>query len=129
MVETSVFDDILDFVVGERLESIHMPLQLTLNIFLRRQNNVDQIPQNMSNTHTYDRYKYNESHGSQYIRDVSEKIQLESDSILNLINNSKVNEALEKLMNCIFLAAHCMKQTHVLIHIENSRGLTKAAKT
>ena len=62
-----------------------------------------------SNTHTYDRYKYNKSHGSQYIRDVSEKIQSESDSILNPINNSKVNEALDKLMNCIFL----MKQTHV----------------
>ena len=72
LVETSVFDDILDFVVGERLESIHMPLQLTLNIFLRMQNNVDQIPQNRSNTHTYDRYKYNESHGSQYQRCLGE---------------------------------------------------------
>ena len=53
------------------------------------------------------------NHTGRNIRDVSEKIQSESDSILNLINNSKVNEALEKLMNCIFLAAHCMKQTHV----------------
>ena len=96
MVETAVFNDILDFEVGERLESIHMPLGLTLRLCLWTQHSENLLHSNLS------------EHKSQYIREVSEKLLTEFEIIFNLINHSEVNEALDKLMNCITLAAHCM---------------------
>ena len=113
LVETAVFNYILDFEVGERLESIHMPLGLKLCLCLRTQHSENLLHSNLSVTHPYVKYKYTEEHKSQYIREVSEKLLTESEIIFNLINHSEVNEALEKLMNCITLAAHCMKQAHV----------------
>ena len=113
LVETALFNDILDFEVGERLESIHMQLSLKLRLCLRTKHNENLLHSNSSDTHPYVKYKYTEEHKSQYIRDVSEKLLIESEIIFNLINNSEVNEALDKLMKCITLAAHCMKQVHV----------------
>ena len=48
-VETSVFDDILNFEVGDRLKPIHMPLKLTLSFLLRRQRNADPVHKHLTN--------------------------------------------------------------------------------
>ncbi|MEW8547054.1 MAG: endonuclease/exonuclease/phosphatase family protein, partial [Candidatus Thiodiazotropha sp.] len=78
LAEISLFDRIVDFEVKERLESIHMPvcisLSLTYSLYPARQN--QQVTQHYT---TYSRYKFIEENKNEYIEIISEKLNASSD--------------------------------------------------
>ena len=108
LVEISLFNKIVDFEVKERIESIHMPICLSISIS-------DSLPaerQSRQATHqyaTYFRYRFIEETKNDYIHDVSEKLNAESEKFRNYVNTDHLQEALDTIMGCVYTAAQCMK--------------------
>lgn len=111
--ESSIFDNISDFEIHDRLESIHMPIRLQLS-FATSSNISDQtenVDQGTSDDRKYFRYNFRDDLQQEYIQTLSQELESMLANFVALTANDDLSEALAKLMECIMTAAECMKKS------------------
>ena len=108
-------NNVSDFEIYDRLESIHMPLRVQL-----RFSNTDNIPntseilpENIPIERNCFRYYFKNDQEQEYIRTLSEQLENMFANCIELVENNLFTAALEKLMACIMTAAEGMKQSTV----------------
>ena len=117
VAELDIFSCISDFEIQDRLESIHMPIRLELS-FAAINNTSDQINdtgENVSDNREYFRYYLKDDQQHEYIYTLSGKLEAMLEDFLNFIENDQFSNALDKIMECLSIAADGMKKSAQVI--------------
>ena len=117
VAELDIFSCISDFEIQDRLVSIHMPIRLELS-FAAINNTPDQFNdtgENVSNNTEYLRYYLKDDQQHEFIYTLSERLEAMLEDFLNFIENDQISNALDKIMECLSIAADGMKKSAQVI--------------
>ena len=108
LTEVKLFSRISDFEVKERIESIHLPICLSLAL---SDNSYSEGKRNqvLIQYASYSRIKFIQDKKDECVQKVAHELNSESINFRNYINDNSLQEALNTIMTCIYSAAECMK--------------------
>ena len=121
LTDTNIFSNIVDFEVKERLESIHLPICLTLSF---SDNTVDEsiLNQPINQYTSYYKLKFMPEKYDEYVQSVVYKLICESINFDNHIENNSLQDALDTVMTYIYSAAECMKTTKTNVTMRKNKN-------
>ena len=122
LTDVDIFSSIIDFEVKERLESIHLPVCLTLSLSDNSFTDCNRNP--VTNQYvSYSRLKFIAEKKDEYVQRVVHELNRESINFRNNIANNSLQGALDTIMTCIYSATECMKtiKTKAIAHKDKSQ--------